>query len=119
MSVFIERFLLYLCAAAFLGFVINNGMSLDIHQRVGLGVALVGLAYFFGHTAYKKTHTTPPALVQPAVTVPAETLKKSGDAETSGSNSPAVTGDGNVIKYDQSVRPKNKSNPPNKSRTPK
>jgi hypothetical protein len=28
-------------------------MGLDIHQRIGLGVALVGTAYFLGHTAYK------------------------------------------------------------------
>jgi hypothetical protein len=51
--IFLERFLLYLCAGAVLGFVINNGMGLDIHQRIGLGIALVGIAYFLGHTAYK------------------------------------------------------------------
>src|ERR1017187_2399234 len=51
--IFVERFLLYLCAGAFLGLIINNGMGLDIHQRIGLGIALVGTAYFLGHTAYK------------------------------------------------------------------
>jgi hypothetical protein len=48
--IFLERFLLYLCAAAFLALVLVNGMGLNIHQRIGLGVTLVGAAYFLAHT---------------------------------------------------------------------
>jgi hypothetical protein len=70
--IFLERFLLYLCAGAFLGFVINNGMGLDVHQRIGLGVALVGAAYFLGHTAYKAKQLPPtPAKSEPATEPPA------------------------------------------------
>ncbi len=111
MPVFIERFLLVVCAAAFFGLVINNTMTLDLHQRIGLGVALVGMAYFLGHTVSKKHTPTPPVLVQPASDVPAKPTKASGDAETSGSESPAVTGDRNSITYEQPSSSKEKKAP--------
>jgi hypothetical protein len=44
--VFIERFLLAVCAVAFYGLVINNNMSFNGLQRIGLGCALVGLPCF-------------------------------------------------------------------------
>jgi tRNA_anti-like len=65
--IFLERFLLYLAAGAFLGSVIYNGMGLDVHQRIGLGIALVGTAYFLGHTAYKPK-ATPATQIQSART---------------------------------------------------
>ena len=114
MPVFIERFLLVVCAAAFFGLVINNSMSLDLHQRIGLGVALVGMAYFLGSTVQKKLPTTPPALVQPASENPAKSPKRTGDAKTSGSESPAVTGDQNSVTYDQPSDSKEKK-PPKKN----
>lgn len=67
MPVFIERFLIVVCAAAFYGLIINNTMSLDLHQRISLGVALVATAYFLGHTSYKNPRTTS----APTVAVPA------------------------------------------------
>jgi len=85
-------------------------MSLDVHQRIGLGMVLVGAAYFLGHTAYKKNPTNTSV---PTATAPAEPSKASGDAKTSGSQSPAVTGDGNSIKYDDS-HPEKKTEPPKK-----
>ena len=84
MPIFIERFLLYLCAAAFLAFVLNNGMSLDIHQRIGLGITLVGLAYFLGHTAYKKPKlSTAP---QTVISSPAQPSINQSASETTCSN---------------------------------
>ena len=75
MPIFLERFLLYLCAGAFLGFVVNNGMGLDVHQRIGLGIALVGIAYFLGHTAYKSKPISP-VQIQSAPTMPAPTIEQ-------------------------------------------
>ena len=54
--IFIERFLIVVCAAAFYGLVITNSMNFDGIQRLGLGCALVGAALFLGATAYKQTH---------------------------------------------------------------
>ncbi len=102
--VFIERFLLVVCAAAFFGLVINNTMSFNPLQRIGLGTALVGVSLFLGATVYKAT--------QPATIAPIEQPKTSGDAATSGPNSPAVSGSGNDINYDQSAHPEKK--PPKK-----
>ena len=62
--VFIERFLMVVCAAAFYGLVITNNMNFNSLQRIGLAFALVGLALFLGATAYKQTH---PASSAPSV----------------------------------------------------
>ena len=51
--VFLERFLLVVCAAAFYGIVILNSMQIDGHYRAGVGLILVGLAYVLGHTVYR------------------------------------------------------------------
>jgi hypothetical protein len=59
-------------------------------------VATVAAAYFVGHTLTMKraaiTQVSPPATEVP---------RKTGDATTTGPNSPAVTGDGNKIDYNQ------------------
>jgi hypothetical protein len=110
--IFIERFLIVVCAAAFYGLVVNNTMGLDVHQRIGLGVILVGAAYLLGHTAYKQRPTNVPV---PAATAPAEPSHASGDAKTTGSQSPAVTGDGNNIKYGEPSDRKKKTEHPKRS----
>jgi hypothetical protein len=102
--VFIERFLIVVCAAAFYGLVITNAMTFSPLQRIGLGIALVGIALFLGATASKTA--------QPPIIAPKEQPKASGDATTSGPNSPANTGNGNDVKYDQSSPPEKK--PPKK-----
>jgi hypothetical protein len=43
---------------------------------------------------------------------PPDIQKASGEAQTSGSHSPAVTGDGNNIQYDQSAHPEQKYETP-------
>ncbi|MFY9845192.1 MAG: hypothetical protein WA718_18295 [Terriglobales bacterium] len=68
--VFIERFLLVVCAAAFYGMVISNNMNFDGLQRIGLGCALIGTALFLGATVYKQTHPmvgAPPSPTPPAI----------------------------------------------------
>jgi hypothetical protein len=107
---FLERFLLSVCAAAFLGFVINNGMGLDFHQRLGLGIALVGVAYFLSHTAYKSkpissapvqsmpaTSATTPTIdhkISPAV--PPVVTRSIVTQHSTGSNSPNVSAGDNA-----------------------
>jgi hypothetical protein len=61
--VFIERFLLVVCAAAFYGLVITNTMSFNGLQRIGLGCTLIGVALFLGATVHKQAH--PHASAQP------------------------------------------------------
>jgi hypothetical protein len=95
--IFLERFLLYLCAGAFLGFVINNPMGLDIHQRIGLGTALVGAAYFLGHTAYKSKPISPSTISGPAT-------PSTGDATATGNGNIANTGNGNTFNGDNSKK---------------
>ena len=62
MPIFIERFLIVVCATAFYGLIINNTMGLDKHQRISLAIALIAIAYFLGHTAYKRPKTQQPAV---------------------------------------------------------
>ena len=97
--VFIERFLLVVCAAAFYGMVITNTMSFNGLQRIGLGCALVGIALFLGATAYKQTQpkvsTLPTTINQPA---PAPAT-----ITTSGPQSPVVTGNANTVTIQDSL----------------
>jgi hypothetical protein len=51
--IFIERFLMVVCAAAFYGLVVTNNMNMDAARRVCLGIALVATALFLGLTSYK------------------------------------------------------------------
>src|ERR1700722_721633 len=48
---------------------------------------------------------------RPALNTPSQTT---GPASTTGDNSPAVTGNGNEIKYDQSSHPEKQADPPKK-----
>jgi hypothetical protein len=95
--VFLEKFVLPILAAAILTVIALNPFNLDSKQRISLLVAVVALAYFIGHTIYKRV----PGSGQPtpqAVEIPKRTT---GDATTTGPNSPAVTGDNNKIIYGQ------------------
>lgn len=92
-QLFIERFLIVVCATAFYGLIINNTMGLDIHQRISLGIVLVGAAYFLGHTAHKGNRPAPIT-----ITAPKDAPTVSGNASSGGDHSVANTGNGNTIK---------------------
>jgi hypothetical protein len=83
-------------AAIFLGFIeVTFGKWL----RAGGALAVFAVVYF----------------LNPAQLVEKPTLSKaSGDAKTSGSKSPAVSGNGNNIKYDDSSNHEKKAEPPKK-----
>ncbi len=60
MPVFLERFILPVLAAALIGIIILNPFKLDVHQQVSLGIAVVALAYFVGHTVYRSNTPVKP-----------------------------------------------------------
>ena len=114
--IFLERFVLPVLAATVIAVIVLNPFKLDWQQRISLLAGVLALAYFAGYTLHKgKSEPTPATHASvPAATAPAEASKASGDAKTSGSQSPAVTGDGNNIKYDDSSHPEKTTEPPKK-----
>ena len=101
MPVFIERFVLPILATIVMGVCAYNPWKWDWQQRISLGLAAVLLAYFFAYTSYQsksEAAKTPSA-------VPVQAPRISGDARTSGNNSPANTGDGNNFQSEQNPRP--------------
>jgi hypothetical protein len=109
MPIFLERFLLPVLAAAVMTVIVLNPFKLDRPQRISLLVCVLAGAYFVGHTLYKR-NSAPTHGATPKVEGP----KKTGDATTYAPKSPAVTGDGNKITYDQST-----THPEKKPETPK
>lgn len=81
--------------------VVNNSMGLDVHQRIGLGLILVGAAYFLGHTAYKKPSLHPS---MPAAAAPAQVPQQN---TTTGPESPIMPNNGgNVTISNDNSKPK-------------
>jgi hypothetical protein len=103
--IFLERFVLPVLATAVIVLIVLNQLKLDLQQRIALLVGVLAFAYLIGYslTKGKSVATQTPM---------AEAPSKSGDATTSGSNSPGVTGNGNTFQYDQ-------SSPPQKQKPPK
>ena len=99
--VFLEKIVLPILATAVITVILLNPFRLDRPQRISLLVIVLATGYLIGHTLHKQKleSAKPPA---PAIEAP----RKSGDATTSGSNSPANTGNGNTSNNDQSSLPK-------------
>jgi hypothetical protein len=53
--VWLERFVLALLALIFWNWVLNNGLQMDVHFRIALGLALLGISYGIGHAVYLET----------------------------------------------------------------
>jgi hypothetical protein len=100
MPVFLERFVLPILAAIVMGVCMLNPWKWDWNQRISLGLSMIFLAYFFAYTSYQSKSETAKT---PAV--PAQAPRISGDARTSGDNSPANTGDGNNFQSGQKPKP--------------
>ena len=99
MPVFIERFVLPILAAIVMGGCVLNPWKWDWTQRISLILSMIFLAYFFAYTSYQGGSETTKTPVVPATT------RVSGDARTTGDNSPANTGDGNSFQSDQKPKP--------------
>lgn len=98
MPVFLERFVLPILAALIVGVILLNPFKFDRQQQLSLLLAVVGFAYFVGYTLHKNKTLAP---AQTSASDPVAPPKRSGDASTSGPNSPANTGDGNTFNNDQ------------------
>ena len=99
MPVFIERFVLPILAAIVMGVCVLNPWKWDWNQRISLILSMIFLAYFFAYTSYYSGSETTKIPAVPATT------RISGDARTTGDNSPANTGDGNSFQSDQKPKP--------------
>jgi hypothetical protein len=90
---------------------IHEAVGIESPRKFMFACAIFGAVTFLclgwlidkGYRAKLKEQVQPPT----AIAAP----KSSGDASTAGPNSPAVTGNGNDIKYDQSSSPPKKKAP--------
>lgn len=57
MYLWLERYILPVCAAVVFGLTILNPLKLDWQQRVSLAIAISAIAYFVGHTLRKPAST--------------------------------------------------------------
>jgi hypothetical protein len=71
MPIFLERFVLPCLATLLAGGIVINQMKLDWSQQVSLGIATIALAYFAGHTVYKKAAVVSPT---PPTSIPGESV---------------------------------------------
>jgi hypothetical protein len=103
--VFLEKFVLPLLAAAFIGVILLNPFKLDWQQQLSLAIAVVALAYFFAHSVHKTNRIQLPAPVgQPQANTPTEppscppgTASSTGPATAVGSGNIANSGNCNTI----------------------
>jgi hypothetical protein len=105
---FLERFVLPILATTVITVIALNPLKFDVRQRVSLCVAVLAFAYFVGHSL-QKNRSVPVQATPQAVEIP----QRTGDATTTGPNSPAVTGDNNKVIYVQPA-PKDQKAPPKK-----
>jgi hypothetical protein len=106
MPIFLERFVLPVCATLMIGVILLNPMKMDLQQRVSLGIGVLAIAYFVGHSLQrnKLLEQAKPPIVQP-------TPPTTGNATTTGNQSPAVTGNGNGVVYEAPPAPPKQEKP--------
>ncbi len=97
MPVFLERFVLTALSALFVAVIIVNPLKLEWPQQVSLSVAVIALAFFVGYTVERTSRMRTMPLPHQSTNEPASPSRATGSATTTGSNSPAVTGDGNTV----------------------
>ena len=97
MAVFLERFVLPILAAGVVSVIVLNPFKFDWHQKIGLLLAAIGLAYFVARTVHRAGDRLAPAA--PVESVQPPTTQRSGAASTLGDSSPAITGNGNAVTY--------------------
>jgi len=56
-TIFLQTFVIGVCVAGFVAVVLTNQLKLNLPKRLGLGIVIVGLAYFVA-TALQKTSTS-------------------------------------------------------------
>ena len=120
MPIFLERFVLPALATALIAVVIINPLKFDWQQRLGLLVAVLGLAYFVARTVYVNNRSA--LTVQPPATpildtpgpVKAAPPATTGPATTHGDNSPATSG--SIGKFNYNPPPHTKKKKPSEGK---
>ncbi len=56
MPVFLEKFAFPVLVGVFIGVIVLNPLKLDRQQQFSLGIAILALAYFAGHTVFETTN---------------------------------------------------------------
>lgn len=98
-TLFLQIFVLGVCVAGFIAVVVNNALHLKPSHRVGLGILIVGLAYFVA-TALQKFSTTQvvPPVVSNATTTEATPSPPAKQTATPDQGTERTAGEpGNVI----------------------
>lgn len=92
------------------GLVLSIATKFDSVQKISLAIAILALTVFGVHTWYPKQKTSGPEGAKPAASSPTSpqwapaSSTVTGNAETSGDHSPAVTGNGNTFNYYQTTK---------------
>ena len=110
---FLEKFIVPVLAVISGALIIYNPWKFDLRQRASLLIAIIAVAYFLSHSLHLRNEAIRTGSVGqsdkgfPSPRVNEQTQPKaSGNAVTTGSKSPAVTGDNNKFNYGQSPEPK-------------
>jgi hypothetical protein len=105
--VWLERFVLALLALIFWNWVLNNGLQMDGHFRIALGLVLLGVSYGIGHAVYlemRKPQTSPS--VSPAAPSPSPNSTSPPSVNvTSGPQSPIMPNNSGVVKITNEDKP--------------
>lgn len=89
MLVWLERFVLTLCAAAFLTIVVLNALNFDWAQRITLAVAIVAISYVAAHTIQKQ-RSVQATQQSPTIPKPSLPLATEKTIQTPSQNVPRV-----------------------------
>ena len=101
---FLEKVFLPLLVTVVGAMVIASLTRLDIQQRIALSVCLLSLAYFTAHTMAKRASEAK-QVISPVPTATKNQTMITGDAHSEGSQSPAVSGNGNTFNYGGGTKP--------------
>lgn len=99
MPVFVEKIVLPVLAAVVMGLILLNPLKFDWPQRISLFIAVVAVAYFLSHTLHLRSESLRLSQQAP-ISTPARD-QSTGNAATTGTKSPAVTGNDNKITYQE------------------
>jgi hypothetical protein len=106
--VFLEKVAIPIIVGVVTTILLVNPMKIDWQSRISVFVALLALGYFISHQLHLRNESirtaVKPSTVSTDAPPPTPPPHVSGPASTTGPDSPAVTGDGNSVTYDEGVK---------------
>jgi hypothetical protein len=97
----VERFLLAVLVAAFVGIVLFNNMKMDVTQRITLAIAILAFSYFLAYTIHKNKIKPIDREVRAESSEPKSSLI---EQSSQGANSPNIIGDYNQVVINPDIR---------------